>query len=120
MNFGDDDLVRLVAELLQRRPVGFYVPRRAVAVGGWVPESQQCHLNVELWCRANPTDVAVRGFLDFSAIRLFLPHSVVRHSDGGYVDITPAHDGAGHYRFIPHQGSEEFFDFVRQFPGIKY
>lgn len=63
----------------------------------------QCHLNVALWVKCHPSDLAVQGWLR-EAAGVFAWHWVVHcPGDGGFVDITPRLGGFHlHQRFISH------------------
>jgi hypothetical protein len=91
------------------------VPYRGVSFAdGSTPVQSACHDNADRWVKENPEFAVARGWVTFADYGLSVgltAHSVVRDSDGQFLDITPLgneRDRAG-MRFIPHVGTEQEF-----------
>jgi hypothetical protein len=75
---------------------------------GFRTEGSKCHENVDRWCRENPGDKPVRGWL-VTGEYMFTKHSVVDRGPAGLLDITPLSDRT-YSDFLTHDGSQEEFD----------
>jgi hypothetical protein len=84
------------------------VPYRPVVLGGWAPQPNDCHNNVDTWAKANPGMTAIRGWVIDSGCTL-AAHSVVRDAAGQLFDITPFHDEGMPRNFVEHLGDGESF-----------
>ncbi len=89
------NLAAYAFRLLERVPQAVRLPWRPGELETWKASEHQCHSNVAYWCRHNPGDSVVPGWLYFSYggympyVR-FTAHSVVRLLSGELRDITPS------------------------------
>ncbi len=87
------------------------VATATVSIGEWMPQPNQCHENVTVWCTHNQAYEVVRGWLYMDmagqlAYEVFLAHSVVRDHEGRLWDITPRQASQA-YPFLAAVESEE-------------
>jgi hypothetical protein len=112
-----DEIQKKAARLYARRHEGIIVPFEDRRSEHFQPEPKECHQNVALWVRANPTHRAVYGWLsfDFSLIGIhrFSAHVVVADENGRLFDVTPSRASRG-YPFVRHEGKDdEYFALVK-------
>lgn len=74
---------------------------------GFRTEGSKCHENVNRWCRENPGDKPVRGWL-VTGEYLFDRHSVVDRGQNCLLDITLP--DSAHSRFLIHDEIDGEFD----------
>lgn len=84
-----------VVQLSKRIPTAVVIPFRPGEIGDWKAAEHQCHSNAAYWCKENPGDTLVPGWLYFSFNGLlpyvrFTAHTVVRLNSGELRDITPS------------------------------
>ena len=88
----DQYLEDLARSLFKRRAEGVVIPFEPRATDLRL-EPQDCHANVDAWCRFHPGHKACRGWfvIDQPAIRqtLFVSHSVIADEHGRRFDPTP-------------------------------
>ena len=76
-----------------RRQEGVVIPFEDQGGTGLQLEGQDCHSNVDTWCRFKPGHKAIRGWfvIDIPALRktLFVSHPVVEDEQGRRFDPTP-------------------------------
>jgi hypothetical protein len=76
-----------------RRQDAVVIPFEDRAETGFQPDAQDCHANVDAWCRFKLGHKAIRGWfvIDIPALRktLFVSHSVVEDEQGRRFDPTP-------------------------------
>ena len=106
-----DYLGELAQRLYERRLQAVLVPFRDYAGPGFRPAAQDCHRNVDLWCRARPVHKAIRGWLVLEGyprpdVWRFVAHSVVEDQRGRLFDPTPP-VAAGKYPFTRTEMVEE-------------
>jgi hypothetical protein len=99
-----DFLVELAQQLYERRHQAIPVPFRDCSSPGFYPGAQDCHRNVDLWCRDRPDHKPVRGWLVLESyprpdIWRFVAHSVVQDEQGRLFDPTPP-SAARKYLFL--------------------
>ena len=106
-----DFLQELAHRLYQRRDEAVVVPIRDCRSADFEPTEQDCHGNVDRWCRAYTHHKPVRGWLvsegySRPGICRFIAHSVVEDERGLLFDITPSR--ASHrYPFLREEMTEE-------------
>jgi hypothetical protein len=106
----DNYLRGLAKTLFELRHEAVTVPFRDCSNPNFQPVEQNCHDNVDHWCRLHPAQEPVRGWLviehpDRGYCR-FVAHAVVRDPQDGLFDLTSG--AAEHYPFLqhPHTGEE--------------
>ncbi|MGO4569331.1 hypothetical protein AB4Z52_30870 [Rhizobium sp. 2YAF20] len=85
-----------------------------VFIGNWKPKVAECHANVDYWVAHHAGYAPVCGWLCYASFgpdsRGYTAHSVLRHPNGGLVDITPVEDrNFVHRWFIEHLGDDTTF-----------
>ncbi len=104
-----DYLKDLAQSLYERRGEAVVVPYEDRSDNQFQPAQNDCHRNVEAWCRLHPSHRPVRGWLvfDYSEQRRyrFISHSLVEDEEGHRFDIT-AYTG---HPFLEFEGIEEEF-----------
>src|SRR3979490_1529128 len=90
-----DFLEDLARRLYQRRRGATAVPFRACSSAAFQPAEQDCHRNVDLWCRARPEHKPVRGWLILEnhprlGVCRFVAHSVIEDERARLFDLTPS------------------------------
>ncbi len=111
MKIGHGTLQELADRLLKRMRRGeCRMVRHAVAsdLRGFHTDPSKCHENVDRWCRENPSDKPVRGWLVTGGF-VFDRHSVIDRGPAGLLDITPLPDRT-YSDFLIHDGSQEEFN----------
>src|SRR4051794_31432525 len=88
-----DFLTELAQQLYERRHEALRVPFRDCCGPDFKPVKQDCHRNVDVWCRLHPEQQPVRGWLviqrpDRGYCR-FVAHSVIGDEEGRLFDLTP-------------------------------
>jgi hypothetical protein len=106
-----DFLADLARRLYDRRQEAVVVPFRNCSSEAFQPAEQDCHRNVDLWCKAHPSHVPVRGWVVFEVYTLlglcrFVPHSVVGDEDRILFDLTPSR-ASRRYPFLKDELIEE-------------
>jgi hypothetical protein len=109
----DDYLEGLAQYLYEHRKKAIVVPFRDCSSGAFQPVEQDCHRNVELWCRATPGHTIIRGWLVFEVFAplgfcRFNPHSVVRDEQGELFDLTPTRASQRYPFLYNHLTDEEY------------
>ena len=99
------------AALYQRRHLAAFVPFVASATPQFQPADNDCHRNVDIWCKLHPDQTPVRGWLLFEVFQhfgffRFTAHSVVRLPDGTLFDLTPSR-ASQRYPFLGDHLTEE-------------
>jgi hypothetical protein len=106
-----DFLEELAKGLYQRRDQAVAVPFRDCSSTDFRPVMQDCHGNVDLWCRVRADHKPVRGWLMLESyprqgVCRFVAHSVVVDEQGRLFDLTPS-SAARKCPFLKEKMSEE-------------
>jgi hypothetical protein len=106
-----DFLADLARRLYDRRQEAVVVPFRNCSSEAFQPAEQDCHRNVDLWCKGHPSHMPVRGWVIFEVYSplgfcRFISHSVVEDEDGVLFDITPTR-ASKRYPFLNDEMTEE-------------
>jgi len=86
------DIFAYFQKLFGRINEAFVVERHIIGDNlGWEPNPRECHRNVERLVGARPEYRPVHGWLicDYGDRVQFIAHSIVRSTEGKYIDITP-------------------------------
>jgi len=103
-----------VIGLFERRNDGVFVQKATIEECEWTPELNECHNNVDFWCKAHPEYKPVRGWLFFALGYedehvLFLLHSVMLTPENSFVDITPTRAVDSYPFIVADESDDEFF-----------
>ena len=110
------EIVKYVEFLFANREAAGVIPTGATECEGWQPRLNDCHNNVDAWCRGNKEFKPARGWLFYSLgyeadYVMFQQHSVLVDDAGRLVDITPSM-AEDNYPFIyVVDPDEQFFAF---------
>ena len=115
-------LDRYAAHLYSRIDEAVVLSCADVGIGNWVPEHNECHINVTTFCEHQPDYSLVRGWLFFdlggtSDKVKFLADSVVRSQDGTLYDITPSR-ASQQYPFVSADESEKEYRELVEKEGV--
>jgi hypothetical protein len=91
---GMDFVTDLARRLYDRRQEAVVVRFKNCSDEAFQPAEQDCHRNVDLWCKDHPSHALVRGWVVFEVYSplgfcRFIAHSVVEDDKGILFDITP-------------------------------
>ena len=108
-----DFIPELAHRLYERRDQAIVVPCGDCSSADFQPVEQDCHGNVEVWCKAHPGHKPVRGWLVFERYSRpgfcrFIAHSVVEDEQGQLFDPTPTRASRRH-PFVRDESVEEEF-----------
>jgi hypothetical protein len=111
MGEGMDFVTDLARRLYDRRQQAVVVPFRNCSSEAFQPVEQDCHRNVDLWCKDHPSHTPVHGWVVFEVytplgLCRFIPHSVVEDEHGFLFDITPSR-ASRRYPFLKDELTEE-------------
>ena len=102
---------KYILELFERRDEGALVQKATIEQCEWKPDFNECHNNVDTWCRSHPEYKPVRGWLFYALgyeadFVLFQQHSVMLTPENKLIDITPS-KAVDEYPFIIARESDE-------------
>jgi hypothetical protein len=80
-------------------------------LGQFQAERSKYHDNVRRWCRDDPNDIPIKGWLVMGTVHgaIFDKHSVINRGQTGLLDITPLPDRV-YTTFLIHEGGQEEYD----------
>ncbi len=116
------EIKKYVTELFLKRNDADVVNQRIVEDGEWKPELNECHNNVDDWCKLHSDYQPVRGWLfyalDYEAgFVMFLAHSVVLTPEETLLDITPSKVADSYPFIIANESGDDFFAKARYLIG---
>jgi hypothetical protein len=119
-----DFLQELAQGLYERRDQAVLVPFRDCSGPGFTPVAQDCHRNVDLWCRARSEHKPVRGWLVLEGypdpdVWRFVAHSIVEDQRGRLSDPTPS-IAAQKYPFLRAAMAEDEYLLLLSARGLIY
>jgi hypothetical protein len=106
-----DFVTDLARRLYDRRQGAVVVPFRNCSSEAFQPAEQDCHRNVDLWCKDHPSHAPVRGWAVFEVYSplgfcRFIPLSGVEDEAGILFDITPSR-ASRRYPFLKDELTED-------------
>ncbi len=103
-----------IVELFERREEAAFVQMASIEEREWKPDLNECHNNVDFWCKEHPEYKPIRGWLFYALgyeadYVLFQQHSVMLTPENTLVDITPTIALDSYPFIIAKESDEEFF-----------